>query len=183
MIMGMAAKVVPTLNGIDPRTLSSLRGPFLLVNLGCMLRITMQIATDWTQVAYTPIGVSGMLEVTGLAWWGLGLMALIRKGRRAAFVTAPSPAPERIEPSHRVADVLEWFPRTEEVFLRHGFTAVKNAVLRRTLARQVTVAQATSLRGVSLHELLNDLNNLVHRAATKLPAPLPDTCSSSKGNQ
>ena len=48
MIMGMAGKVVPTLNGVDPKTPGSLRGPFLLVNLGCILRVTMQIATDWT---------------------------------------------------------------------------------------------------------------------------------------
>src|SRR5208282_4874542 len=48
MIMGMAARVVPTLNGVDPRTLSNLRGPFLLLNLGCFLRVTMQVATDWT---------------------------------------------------------------------------------------------------------------------------------------
>src|SRR5271166_1469591 len=78
MIMGMAAKVVPTLNGIDPRTLSSLRGPFLFVNLGCVLRVTMQIATDWIHAAYAPIGLSGILEVAGLAWWGLGLVVVMR---------------------------------------------------------------------------------------------------------
>ena len=88
MIMGMAAKVVPTLNGVDPLTLSNLRGPFLLLNLGCFLRVTMQVATDWTHYAYPPIGLSGMLEVTGLAWWGLGLVVVMRRGRVAALVAA-----------------------------------------------------------------------------------------------
>src|SRR5262249_2480293 len=150
MIMGMAAKVVPTLNGIDPRRLGSLRGPFLLVNLGCMLRVTMQIATDWTHDAYPPIGLSGMLEVAGLAWWGVGLAGVMESGRRAAAVAGRPArlAPVRIEANHRVADILEWFPRTEDVFIRHGFTALKNAALRRTLARQVTVAQAAALRCV-----------------------------------
>ncbi len=183
MIMGMAAKVVPTLNGVDPRTLGSLRGPFLLVNFGCMLRVTMQIATDWTHYAYSPIGLSGMLEVTGLAWWGLGLAVVMRRGRVATLATIrpAGRAPVRIEANHRVADVLEWFPRTEDVFLRHGFTALKNAVLRRTLARQVTVAQAAALRGVDLTALLNDLNNVVRGPVIALPVLSPDALACTKG--
>jgi hypothetical protein len=39
MIVGVAAKVVPTLNGVNPRALSSLWAPFLLINLGCTLRV------------------------------------------------------------------------------------------------------------------------------------------------
>ena len=183
MITGMAAKVVPTLNGVDPLTLSNLRGPFLLLNLGCFLRVTMQIATDWTHYAYPPIGLSGMLEVTGLAWWGLGLAMVMRRGRRAALVVArPSlVAPVRIEANHLVADVLEWFPRTEDVFLRHGFTVLKIAVLRRTLARQVTVAQAAALRGVNLTVLLNDLNDSARGPLMELPVLSRDEFACKKG--
>jgi hypothetical protein len=168
MIMGMAAKVVPTLNGADPRTLSRLRGPFLLVNLGCLLRVTMQVATDWTGSAYAPIGLSGTLEVTGLAWWGLGLVGLIWRGHRA-LDDLPRPAgsiPERIDAGHRVAEVLAWFPATEAVFDRYGFTALRNPLLRRTLARQVTLSQAVAIRQVDLTALLSDLN-------ASLPKPLP----------
>ena len=183
MIMGMAGRVVPTLNGLDPKTLGSLRGPFLLVNLGCMLRVTMQIATDWSHHAYPGIGMSGMLEVTGLAWWGLGLAAVMRRGRLAAQLPARKAgfAPVRIEANHRVADVLEWFPRTEDVLLRHGFSALKNAVLRRTLARQVTLAQATSLRGLDLSTLLNDLNDVVRVSGIALPVLSPDALAIKEG--
>jgi hypothetical protein len=183
MIMGMAAKVVPTLNGVDPLTLSNLRGPFLLLNLGCFLRVTMQVATDWTHYTYPPIGLSGMLEVTGLAWWGLGLVVVMRRGRVAALVAARPAglAPVRIEANHRVADVLEWFPRTEDVFLRHGFTALKNAVLRRTLARQVSVAQAAALRGVNLTVLLNDLNDTARGPLMELPVLSQDEFACKKG--
>src|SRR5512142_443059 len=76
----MAAKVVPTLNGIDPRGLSSLWGPLLVVNLGCALRVALQTLTDWTAWAFPLIGVRGTLEVAGLAWWGAGLARLIRQG-------------------------------------------------------------------------------------------------------
>ena len=42
MIMGFAAKVVPTLNGIEREQVPTLVGPFLLVNLGCFLRVSTQ---------------------------------------------------------------------------------------------------------------------------------------------
>jgi hypothetical protein len=171
MIMGMAARVVPTLCGVDPHSLSSLLGPFLLVNLGCLLRVTTQIATDWTDRAYAPIGISGTLEVAGLAWWGFGLVRLIRRAERVPD-TRPrtcGPTPARIEAGHRVADVLEWFPRTEPVFYRHGFTALSNVVLRRTVAHQVTLAQAARLRRVDLTTLLNDLNDSIRGSLPELP--------------
>jgi hypothetical protein len=60
-----------------------------------------------------------------------------------------------------VAEVLDWFPETESLFLTFGFTAIRRPLLRRTIARQVTLAQAASLRGVSLDELLAALNGAV----------------------
>lgn len=162
MIMGLAAKVVPTLNGLDPRTLTSLWGPFVLVNVGCALRVTLQILSDWTGRPTPWIGVSGTLEVAALAWWGLGLAALMVRGARVFRVPGGSapPRPNRIEGGHRVADVLAWSPRTEEVFVRHGFELIRDPILRRTLARQVTVAQAARLRGVDATALLAALNRV-----------------------
>ena len=163
MIMGFAAKVVPTLNGVDPRKLSPLRGPFLLVNAGCLLRVSLQTLTDWSAGIYPLLGISGTLEVAGLAWWGLGLALIIARGRREAETPGrpQGPRPDRIEGSHRVADVLDWFPETEAVFLDHGFTAIRQPMLRRTVARQVTLARAAGLRGVPLDELLAALNRAI----------------------
>jgi len=184
MIMGMAAKVVPTLNGVDPRTLSSLRVPFLLVNLGCVLRVTMQVATDWTDAAYAPIGLSGTLEVAGLAWWGLGLAGLIWRGRRSLdeLQRSGDSTPERIEAGHRVADVLDWFPATEPVFYRHGFSALKSPLLRQTVARQVTLAQAAAIRQVDLTKLLNDLNASIRGPLAELPVVSLDEVRCTKGD-
>jgi hypothetical protein len=163
MIMGFAAKVVPTLNGIDLRRLSALMGPFLLVNAGCFLRVVMQPLTDWSAGIYPFLGISGTLEVAGLAWWGLGLVLIIRRGRsEAAYPARPrGPRPAQIERQHRVAEVLDWFPETEWVFLEYGFGAIRQPLLRRTIARQVTLAQAAGLRGVPLDELLAALNRAI----------------------
>ncbi len=157
MIMGIAAKVVPTLNGVDPRRLTALWGPFILVNLGCFLRVTTQTLTDWNPFFFRVVGISGVLEVTGLAWWGAGLLQILWRGRQE-LAAAAGKKPDSIVGHHRVSDVLEWFPSTIDVFLKHGFTPLTNPLLRATLARGVTLATATSLHRVPLDQLLADLN-------------------------
>ncbi len=166
MIMGVAAKVVPTLNGIDVRTLPRLWVPFVLVNLGCFLRVSTQTLTDWHPAFYAIIGLSGTLEVTGLAWWGVGMIRVMRRGKRELgedYIAGIRPT--AIEPSHRVADVLTWYPQTEPVFIDHGFTAVQHAVFRRTLARQVSLEQACKMHGVSITVLVNNLNRVIAQAS------------------
>ncbi|HOB73031.1 MAG TPA: DUF1858 domain-containing protein [Phycisphaerae bacterium] len=160
MIMGFAAKVVPTLNGIDTRQLPALWGPFALVNLGCFLRVSTQTLTDWHPAFFGIIGLSGTLEVAGLAWWGAGLVAIMLRGRRESveLVQIRAPRPARIEPTHRVADVLDWFPQTECLFVERGFAAVQNRLLRRTLARQVSVGQACRMHGVDAEQFVAALN-------------------------
>jgi hypothetical protein len=170
MIMGMAAKVVPTLNGRDPRQLTALWGPFVLVNVGCFLRVSLQALTDLDPRFFAVVGISGLLEVTGLAWWGAGLARIMIDGKRDV-AAAPhdhdderplsAPPPARIERSHIVADVLAWYPHTLDVFRGFGFSLLANPVLRRTLAAGVSIEQASTLRGVDLHQLLDALNAAV----------------------
>lgn len=84
MIVGMAAKVVPTLQGLDVRRLGGLWGPFVLLTAGCALRVIAQAATDITPRAYPIAGVSGVLEVAGLTWWAVHLVSMMAGKRRAA---------------------------------------------------------------------------------------------------
>jgi hypothetical protein len=80
MILGVSAKVVPMLKGVDPRTLTGLWAPYLLLNAGCFLRVSMQTLTDFTPSAFPVAGVSGLLEVTALALWGLHLWKVMNRG-------------------------------------------------------------------------------------------------------
>lgn len=82
MIVGVASKMVPALNGTPTAQLSSLAGPFVLLNLGCATRVGCQVLTDLFPRAYAVIGISGVLEVSALAWWGIGLIVLMRHGSR-----------------------------------------------------------------------------------------------------
>jgi len=159
MIMGFAAKVVPTLNGIDTRTLPALYGPFILINVGCFLRVSLQTLTDVHPVFYAIVGISGVLEVTALTWWGLPLVRIMRRGKReSAREEHTTAVPNAILPEHRVADVLDWFPDTQAVFDQYGFSLLRNPLMRRTLARTVTLSQAAQMKGVSREDLLRDLN-------------------------
>jgi hypothetical protein len=156
--MGVAAKVVPTLTGRDPRALSSLWGPFLLVNIGCFLRVSTQTLTDWSSFFYSIIGLSGTLEVTGLAWWGAHLARMMLSSSHPSVEAADESAGQRIMADHLVADVLRRHPQALSIFERFGFTMLRNAAAQRMIASRVTIRQAAAFRGVALEPLLRSLN-------------------------
>src|SRR4029453_18740720 len=58
MIVGVASKVVPILNGLDSRSLPRLWLPYALINLGCTLRVVAQTATDFSGLTFPAAGVS-----------------------------------------------------------------------------------------------------------------------------
>jgi hypothetical protein len=163
MIVGVAARVVPTLNGVDIHRLTPLWAPFLLLNAGCALRVVTQTLTDFTPHAFPVAGVSGLLEVTGLALWGAHLWAVMA-GR--ARYRQPAPAAYTpgtpIEAGHTVGAVLDHHPQLLETFLGLGFRPLANPLLRKTVARHVSIAQACRQLGLNPTQVLGVLNH--HRA-------------------
>jgi hypothetical protein len=155
---------VPTLNGVNIQKLSPLWGPFILVNVGCFLRVSTQTLTDWHPGFFAVVGLSGTLEVVGLAWWGVGLIRIMRAGKQqlGEIVRATS-RPERIRSDHLASDVFEWFPATAEVFDRFGFALLRRPLLRRTLGRTTTLSQAARMKGIDLDQFLTALNGAIGR--------------------
>jgi hypothetical protein len=162
MIVGVAAKVVPTLKGIDVRGLNALWLPFVLINTGCAMRVGFQTLTDFTDVAFPITGVSGILEVSGLTVWGIHLWAIMNGKIRAVTKATPHrstlAAGQPIAASSIVADVLRVYPEALGIFLDHGFKPLANPVLRRTLAASVSIEGAARLLDVDLEGLLKALN-------------------------
>jgi hypothetical protein len=183
MIVGVAAKVVPTLNGVDVRSLSALWLPFVLINAGCALRVTTQTLTDFTSASFPLAALSGLLEVGGLAVWGIHLW-LIMAGRipRPGAESGTRPEAELLKPGSPIAanslvgDVLEQYPELLKVFLSFGFWPLANPLLRRSLARGITLEKACRLTGQDTQKLVEALNkereqSLAGRyALTVLPA-------------
>jgi hypothetical protein len=165
MIVGVAAKIVPTLNGVDVHRLSGLWLPFVLINTGCALRVLTQIATDFSATAYPLSGVSGLLEVTGLALWGAQMWSIMagRARLRPEAVEAKCGCHGRkpegtIVASDRVADVLNDEPALLSTFVSFGFAPLASPMLRRTLARHITIEAACRHLGVDIHTFLAALN-------------------------
>lgn len=161
MIMGYAAKVVATLNGLNTRTLTPLIASFLLVNVGCAIRVFGQVLTDTQPHAFPIIAVSGCLESVGMAIWGWHIAMIILMGQRAIAAKPATPAPDKITADMIVADVLDWFPHTQSVFVDFGFRPITNPLMRRTVARQVTVRQACKLHDINADDFVGVLNTCV----------------------
>jgi hypothetical protein len=160
MIVGVAAKVVPTLSGVSSHALSSLWGPFVLINAGCLIRVVGQTLTDFTPHAFPLAGVSGLLEVSGLALWG-GHLAWIMVGKARGSETSPAAedlATREIRATDTVAVVLAAEPRLLNVFLQAGFTTLASEYARHTMARVVTLRQACRRIGVNESAFVAELN-------------------------
>jgi hypothetical protein len=159
MIVGVAARVVPTLNGVDIRRLTPLWGPFLLLNAGCALRVVAQTLTDFTPHAFPVAGLSGLLEVAGLAGWGVHLWAVMAgRARYRLSATAPYVPGTPIDAGHTVGNVLDRHPELLETFLALGFRPLANPLLRKTVARHVSIAQACRNIGREPEEVVETLN-------------------------
>lgn len=93
IIMGFAAKVVPNLNNIFPNALPSLRASFVLVNLGLVMHILANIASDLWPVATKALPVAGVLQYIGIAIWSGHLLRCIWRGWRQRGETPASSRP------------------------------------------------------------------------------------------
>jgi hypothetical protein len=71
-----------------------------------------------------------------------------------------------ITPDSKLGDLLERWPRLEEILVAMSphFRALRNPVLRRTVAKVATLRQVSAVSGVPLHELVEKL-----RAGAGLP--------------
>ncbi len=156
-IMGVAARVVPAMAGVHPSQLSRLWAPFLLVNAGCALRVAGQVATDLSPAAFPIAGASGLLELSGLAVWGLEL-ARVLLGRIAPLpvATTPAPTPEPVPAPPAELDldasVSDWVrrnPSTLAVFARLGMDSCCGGA--------ESVVNAATHNGVDLEALRKEL--------------------------
>lgn len=82
MMVGVASRIAPRPPGSGPAGAALPLAPFLLLNVGCALRVSQQVLTDLTPVAFLPAGASGVLEVAGLASWAIWIVPrLLRAGQ------------------------------------------------------------------------------------------------------
>lgn len=169
MIVGVSSKIVPTLSGIDVKRANSLWPTFVLLNLGNLTRVSFQIATDFSPAAYPVMGISGFIEVAGLALWGYELFSNIRVGKKLEKGVFKFFQHLEITPDTKVGEVLARYPQSLEIFVRRGFPLLRNPVLRKTMARAITIGQACRREGVDLAGLLAELKPLAGQDHVESP--------------
>jgi hypothetical protein len=74
MILGMSSRFIE--RTIDPAIIPdwSLMVPFVLVNTGCAMRVLFQALTDLYATAFPIAGISGVLELSGIAVWAVWML-------------------------------------------------------------------------------------------------------------
>jgi hypothetical protein len=160
MIVGVSSKIVPTLSGIDVKRTNSLWPTFVLLNAGNLTRVTFQIATDFSTAAYPVMGISGFIEVVALALWGYELFSNMRAGKKLETESVKIFLHLEITPETKVGEVLARYPQSLEIFVRRGFSLLRNPVLRKTMARAITIEQACRREGVDLVGLMFELKQV-----------------------
>lgn len=85
MIVGVGSWAVARFRGVDHPARPALTATFVLLNLGCALRVVMQTATDWHPGIFGVVGVSGVLELTALALWGRHLASILSSATTRLF--------------------------------------------------------------------------------------------------
>ncbi len=70
MIIGVGSHVAARMKDMEDSWLPRLWPTFWLLNIGNALRVGCEIATDYTPAAFGLMGITGFIELTGLALWG-----------------------------------------------------------------------------------------------------------------
>jgi hypothetical protein len=165
IMVGMASRIVPVFRGVPLHSTRLRDWTFWLLVVGNAVRVVFQSLSAsgdprWLRIA----AVSGMLEMAALALFAWNMWKTMN---------APTPEEEAaagwrppIDSEARVGDLLAAYPGLLPVFVGSGFAALANPLLRRTLARGISVAQACRMHGIDLEAFLGRL-----RDAQARPSP------------
>lgn len=73
---------------------------------------------------------------------------------------------DRIEPQMKVAEVVDRYPETVEVFLGHDCPDMRTGLFR-VMSHVMSVQWAAWIHGIPLDELVRDLNEVVEAAVVQ----------------
>ncbi len=162
-IYGYAGRVVPVLAGRELRWPALRLAGAYLIAAGVLLRQAEVVA----MVHFEPwlldvTGWSGIVAAAGVALASASILKTLGRARPAPVL--PGVSLREPHPDVRVGDLLDAHPELLPVLVAEGFGPLANPVLRRTVARSVTLSQACSLHG-------KDAVALVERLRLKLAPP------------
>ena len=163
MIMGYASKMVPTFRGVNMYSVRLSDMTFILINLGCFLRVFTQVMIGLKgDFYYSLIGFSGWIEFVAIGMFGYNIWKSINA--KEEDVEEQKERLKEITKGTKINDAIEQYPETLDVFLEFGFKQLSNPVARKTIAKVFTIAQATKIHPVNIDDLLKALNEKIPKA-------------------
>ncbi|MBI4336969.1 MAG: DUF1858 domain-containing protein [Chloroflexi bacterium] len=170
MVLGIGSRVLPVFEGAQLQAPRLMDAAFILLNLSVALRLAFSVAS--TGASQAMLGVSGVAGLAALALFTIVVWRTFRPSAREGYrQSALLFLHDRLAASRRqtatalvmansiVAEVLDRWPQTLSVFLRHNFTPLQDERLRNTVARSTTIAEACRFMGVDVEKLLAELNS------------------------
>ncbi len=162
MIMGYASKMVPTFRGVNMYSVRLSDMTFILINLGCFLRVFTQVMIGLKgDFYYSLIGFSGWIEFVAIGMFGYNIWKSINAEEEDDEEEEQKEKLKEITKNTKINDAIEQYPETLNVFLKFGFKQLSNPVARKTIAKVFTIAQATKIHPVNIDDLLNALNKKI----------------------
>jgi hypothetical protein len=129
---------------------------FWLLATGNVIRVGFQSLSGFYGPAWLRVaGLSGVLELAALMLFGVNIWKTLNAETPDDVAVKDWKPP--IASETRVGDLLAAYPDLLPVFVRNGFAPLANPILRRTVARSVSVAQACRMHGVDLPRFLGQL--------------------------
>ncbi len=162
MIIGYASKMVPTFKGVNMYSIRLSDASFFLINIGCFLRVSTQVMIGLKgDFYYSLIGFSGWIELAAIGIFGLNIWKTMNAQDEDE---EPKDTLTEITKNTNIANVVEQYPETLDVFLEFGFKQLSNPVARKTIAKMFTIEQATKIHPVKIDTLLKTLNEKIKKS-------------------
>ncbi len=156
LMLGYALRLLPVFSGHKLYSTRLLHATFWLIAVGNVLRVVFQSLTVFAVWPFAVAGISSYLELTAIALFAWNVVATL--GGKATVKRPRRSIEEAVAGNWTVAEALERDPAALEIFIRHGFGMLANPIVRATMARMVTLEEATRIHRIPLEPLLQDLN-------------------------
>jgi hypothetical protein len=160
LIFGFASRIIPISQGIKLHSYTMLTKIFILINVGCAIRVIFQPVAVHTgsALAFLLMGISGFIECLAILLFGINIWKTINEGKRGTQVDEVHDDIVTVTASTNVYHLIKQHPQTIDVLVGKGFSQLKNPILRNTLTRAINIGQAIKINPTDLDQLLIDLN-------------------------
>ncbi len=153
LMVGVAYRLVPMFLGVDLWRPALMRATFWLLAVGNAMRVIFQLGTatesGW---AFSLMGVSGVLELSGLALFGAGLWRTFT--RRPLILVTPG----QISAETNVRWLLDNFPEVREGLVSGGLKYLQNLP---TIPSFVTLEQVARMHGLDVEPFVQHLREVL----------------------